>query len=50
MQHPADRDDWNARAIPTIPRQRTTPPTEDYDTARAARIPRQPGPDQPHND
>ncbi|MGN5392547.1 hypothetical protein [Streptomyces sp. JL7001] len=45
--HAPDRDDFNARAIPAFPRQRPAHPTDDYDTARAARIPRQPGTDTP---
>lgn len=43
--HAPDRDDFNARAIPAVPRQRPARPADDYDTARAARIPRQPGTD-----
>ncbi|MFF1560932.1 hypothetical protein [Streptomyces sp. NPDC058279] len=46
MRHDAQHDDFHARAIPAIPRPRTHQPADDYDTARAARIPRQNGPDQ----
>ncbi|MGW2793611.1 hypothetical protein ACWC9H_27280 [Streptomyces sp. NPDC001251] len=46
MDQHRDADDWNARAIPTIPGQRHPHPADQWDTARAARIPRQDnGPD-----
>ncbi|MFD8886741.1 hypothetical protein ACFV0H_30160 [Streptomyces erythrochromogenes] len=47
--HAPERDDFNARAIPAFPHQRPARPADDYDTARAARIPRQPGTDTTDN-
>ncbi|MEU1121829.1 MULTISPECIES: hypothetical protein [unclassified Streptomyces] len=48
MQHPntPESDDWNERAIPTVPGQRAARPLDDWDTAAAlARFPRRQRPD-----
>ncbi|MEU5959241.1 hypothetical protein [Streptomyces sp. NPDC047525] len=43
---PADRDEWNQRAIPTIPGQRPAPPADTWDAAAAlVHFPRQQRPD-----
>ncbi|MFG2753919.1 hypothetical protein [Streptomyces xanthophaeus] len=47
--HGHERDDFHQRAIPAIPRPRSAQPAEDWNTARATRIPRQPGPDHTDN-
>ncbi|MFM9625103.1 hypothetical protein ACKI14_45185 [Streptomyces turgidiscabies] len=48
-EHPAmsqpefNRDEWNERAIPTVPGQRRPEPAEEWNPDAARRVPRQPG-------
>ncbi|GGX36392.1 hypothetical protein [Streptomyces chryseus] len=41
MDRPTNLDDWNQRAIPTVPQQRPPQPADTWTATNAARVPRQ---------